>query len=61
MIIMNGQALFGVVQGSSEYTLMTTAISLCSIAGSLGGGYVSDRFCGSQRGPVLLAYGVGQC
>ena len=54
------EELSAVQQGSTQYTLMATAMSLCGIVGSLGGGYVSDAYCGSQRGPVVVAYGAAQ-
>lgn len=54
------EALSTIEQGSTEYTLTATAMSLGGIVGSLGGGYVSDAYCGSRRGPVVVAYGAAQ-
>lgn len=50
------EATSGVVQGGTHYTVMSTAMSLASIATSLFGGFASDRFFGSKRGPVLVGY-----
>ena len=50
------EQLSAIEPGSTDFTLMTTAMSLAGCFGSLIGGYVSDRYCRSKRGPAVLAY-----
>ena len=54
------EATAGIAPGLEVSTIVTTAMSLCAIVGSLAGGFISDRFCKSERGPVLLVYCAGQ-
>jgi len=38
---------------ASLYTFAATGVTIGGMAGSLSGGYISDRCCGSQRAPVV--------
>jgi MFS transporter, OPA family, glycerol-3-phosphate transporter len=49
------EATVSIEPGTDTSTLTTTAMSLFAIVGSLAGGFISDRYCNSRRGPVLLA------
>ena len=54
------EATCGVSPGGSLASLAASVLSLVGMAGSVAGGVASDRCFRSKRGPVALAYCLGQ-
>ena len=54
------QAEHGIDVGSAGHSAVAMAITLGGMGGSLTVGVISDRCCGSQRAPVVLACTISQ-